>query len=65
MKSLRRFSSIGYEILGFLCLYISLYRPIQKVLTLLTMGILTLTKLISDLGGYSAIIRPLVYKVAP
>ena len=42
--------------------YIDLY---LKVLTLLTIGILTLTKLISDLEGYSAILKPLVYKVAP
>jgi len=65
MKLLRRFSSIDYEILGFLYLYMGLYGPYVKVLTLLTTGISTLTKLISDSGGDNVILRPLIYKVAP
>ena len=65
IKLLRRFSSIDYKILGFLYLYMGLYRPYIKVLTLLTTGISTLTKLILDSGGDNAILRPLIYKVVP
>ena len=32
---------------------------------ILIIGILTLTKLILDLGGDNIILKPLVYKVAP
>ena len=42
-----------------------LYGLIYKELVLLTTGILTLTKSISDLGEDNAILRPLIYKVAP
>ena len=62
---LSSFSSIDYKILGFLYLYMGLYGPYIKVLTLLITGISTLMKLILDSGGDNVILRPLIYKVAP
>jgi len=40
------------------------YGPVQRVLILLTTGISTLTKLISDSEGDNVILRHLTYKVA-
>ena len=40
------------------------YGPIQKKLMLLTTGISTLTKLISDSEGDNVILKYLTYKVA-
>jgi hypothetical protein len=42
-----------------------LIRKVQELLLVISVGILTLIKVILDLGRDNIIIRPLIYKVAP